>query len=99
MTGEAEAQPGSFQPSGAASMSCGAWTAARHENKPLSWMSEQWVLGFLTGVGYAANQYGIDSLNGVDDQGVWAWVDNYCRDHPLILLLTAAAAFRVAHPH
>lgn len=62
-------------------------------------MAEQWVLGFLSGVGYAANQDGIDPLNGVDDQGVWAWVDNYCRNHPLNLVVTAAAAFRVAHPH
>jgi hypothetical protein len=99
MTGAAEAQPGSFQPSGAAAMSCGAWTAARRENNPLSWMSEQWVLGFLSGVGYAASQGGLDPLRGVDDQAVWAWVDNYCRDHPLNPLVMAVAAFRVAHPH
>ena len=99
ITGAAEAQPGSFHPLGAASMSCGDWTAARRENKPRSWAAEQWVLGFLSGVGYAGNQYGLDPLTGVDDQGVWAWVDNYCRDHPLDLLVIAAEALRVAHPH
>ncbi len=62
-------------------------------------MSEQWILGFLSGVGYAGNESGLDPLIGVDDEGVWAWVDNYCQAHPLDLLIQAAVAFRMAHPH
>jgi hypothetical protein len=42
----------------------------------------QWVLWFLSGIGFA----GIGNpLNGTDTDGIWAWVDNYCRDHPRAL--------------
>ncbi len=100
MIGTAGAQPpGSFQPSGAATESCGSWSASRRANNVRSWVTEQWVLGFLSGVAYAASSSGPDPLTGVDDEAVWAWVDNYCRAHPLDWLLHAAVAFQKAHPH
>ena len=79
--------------------SCGTWMADRrtpHTQAALQDM--QWVLGFLSGVGFIGKQDGIDPLNGLDAQAVWAWIDNYCRDHPLSLIASAAAAFKNAHP-
>jgi hypothetical protein len=38
-------------------------------------------------------------LNGVDAQGVWAWIDNYCHANPLDEVSGAAEAFVNAHPH
>jgi hypothetical protein len=60
---------------------------------------EQWVIGFLSGIGYEGIGQGDDTLAGVDANGVWTWVDNYCRAHPLDQIVTAAKAFdRVAPP-
>jgi muramidase (phage lysozyme) len=35
---------------------------------------------------------------GVDAEGVWAWIDNYCRANPIKNIGDAAAAFYLAHP-
>jgi hypothetical protein len=40
-----------------------------------------------------------DPLHGMDADGVWAWVDNYCRDHPIDMILSASEAFLHAHPN
>jgi hypothetical protein len=70
-------------------------------------MVEQWVLGFLSGVGYGVgfietktNPAGnIDPLNGTDAQGALAWIDNYCHAHPLDQIEAASKAFVSAHPN
>ncbi len=60
-------------------------------------VSEQsWILGFLSGVGYA--ERGKDPLHGTDVEGVSAWMDNYCQVHPLNDVADAGAAFVAAHP-
>jgi hypothetical protein len=76
--------------------SCGTWTADRRANGPKAAMDGAWVLGFLSGVGYAGPD---DPLTNVDADGVWAWVDNYCRTNPISSILDAAKAFTAAHPH
>jgi hypothetical protein len=73
-------------------MSCGSWTAHRSLN------AQQWVLGFLSGVGLAGQADAIDPLSGTDAEAVWAWIDNYCRSNPLKQIADAAVAFIVAHP-
>src|ERR1043166_5110403 len=78
--------------------SCGTWTADRRTRA--LWIQDgQWVPGFLSGVAYAANAQNYDPLESVDAQDVWAWLDNYCRTHPLEHISRAAAAFVEAHPH
>jgi hypothetical protein len=57
--------------------------------------TEAWVLGFLSGLGVAGVG---DPLNGVDNEGVMAWIDNYCQSHPINRLVDAAKAFFSAHP-
>ena len=77
--------------------SCGAWTADR---RTPDWGSEaQWVVGFLSGVGYEGMKDGVDPLRGVDGAAVMAWLDNYCQTHPLQKLVDAAKAFVDEHPH
>jgi len=95
----AKGQQGSFQSSGAATETCGRWTAERRANSVRSWVDEHWILGFLSGVAYEGRNNGIDPLTGVDNDAVWAWIDNYCREKPLAMLIVAAIAFRDAHPH
>jgi hypothetical protein len=76
--------------------SCGAWTAARRNQRAFGY--EQWVLGFLSGTGFAQGQFGNDPLNNTDADGVWGWLDIYCLGHPLDNLGVAGAAFFYAHP-
>lgn len=83
---------------GAGGVSCGTWTADRRQppgSQILSHVNGEWVLGFLSGVGSRGSQ---DPLRGVDADGVWAWVDNYCQVHPLQEVVEAATAFVREHP-
>jgi hypothetical protein len=75
--------------------SCGSWTA---HGRTRDWFQLSWVLGFLSGIGYAdAPRH--DPLRGVDAEGVAGWLDNYCQAHPLQKLVDAAKAFVDEHPH
>ena len=60
--------------------SCGTWLAARRDRQSTAY--EQWIIGFMSGIG-AANTYladgRFDPLARTDAQGVWAWIDNFCR--------------------
>ena len=79
--------------------SCVAWTAARRAGEAEALSYEQWILGFLSGVGFAGNPSGFNPLNGVAALAVLAWVDDYCQAHPLDELATAGAEFAFTHPH
>jgi len=37
-------------------------------------------------------------LHNIDGDGVWAWIDNYCRTNPLDTISKALGAFVFAHP-
>ncbi len=83
--------------SGVGTVSCGSWTAYRRTpTSTLAMGVESWILGFLSGVGFegVANA---DPLNGTDAEGVWAWIDNYCRANPLKDVEDAGVAFVYAH--
>jgi hypothetical protein len=90
------AQPGNYDLIGSGTNSCGTWTAYRRERQAS--LFEQWILGFLSGVGYQGTGVGVDPLNGVDAGAVWAWMDNYCQAHPLDDVAEAGAAFVTTHP-
>jgi hypothetical protein len=66
--------------------SCGSWTEARRTRTSFGY--EQWVVGFMSGVAGALND---NLFDGKDAQGVWGWVDSYCRAHPLEMLAVATA--------
>lgn len=82
VTGTAEARDTFAGWTGAGSISCGAWSAARRDR--VAQATEQWLLGFLTGVAYGSMAAsGPNPLAFTDPEGAWAWIDNYCREHPI----------------
>jgi hypothetical protein len=76
--------------------SCGSWTAWRGQGA--AGLAEQWVFGYLSGVAAARQTDRFDPLDETDADGVWAWIDNYCRKNPLDHIDLGAAAFVSAHP-
>jgi hypothetical protein len=84
-------------------MSCGTWTSTRTQAQGGDLSARyaliayrSWVLGFLSGVGFAG--VNLDPLRGLDTNAVDAWIDQYCQTHPLKDLADAAGAFVVEHP-
>jgi hypothetical protein len=74
---------------GAGVNSCGSWTEewARDSQRLELWKA--WVLGFVSGANIYA-EHG-DFLRGpVDAPAIYAWINNYCRAHPLESLRDAA---------
>jgi hypothetical protein len=107
MTGATEAGAETYVSAGSGTLSCGSWTADRREyntggrvtqGSQEAQQESAWVLGFLSGIGFIHNN-GDDPMDGVDSQGVWAWIDNYCKAHPIVSIADAAGAFYNAHPH
>ena len=48
-------------------------------------------MGYLSGAAVWGG--GPDPMKGLDTQAVFAWMDNYCRTHPLIDIIGAADVF------
>jgi hypothetical protein len=79
---------------GEGTMSCGQWLEFRRTREGMAAVSEAWVRGFLTGYGFAYlvnHREGPAVGSGTDPFGNNAWIDNYCRDHPLNDLSEASA--------
>jgi hypothetical protein len=104
------AEAGATTIDGAGSNSCGEWLADRSSFRPGSPLtaasgralqSMQWVMGFLSGIGFLGQMDNshADPLDAVDAQGVWTWIDAYCRANPTAAIARASAAFYYAHPH
>jgi hypothetical protein len=58
---------------------------------------EQWVVGFLSGINWTGGAAADvpDLIKGQDFDGLMAWVDNYCRAHPLTKLGDASGELLV----
>jgi hypothetical protein len=80
--------PGQFTNYGPGTASCGTWLA--EHGTPMQQMQHyvlgSSVLGWVTAAGY----YGAH-LRHTDADAISAWVDNYCREHPLNKIQEAAA--------
>ena len=70
---------------GFGALSCGKWLAAA-QNSVDRGLNTAWVLGWVS----AAGSYG--HLPDTDAEAITAWIDNYCRDHPLDKIADASAA-------
>jgi hypothetical protein len=95
MTGMAEARAQKFSLMGQGSLVCGTWTAWRRDG--LSLGPQQWVLGFLSGIGLMGES-DVNPLNSMDADGVFGWIDSYCLAHPSEKVARAATAFIGEHP-
>lgn len=69
------------------SRSCRKWIDERYQaegksdlNKMPVLITKSWFLGFLSGRGSRSAQ---DFLKGTDNESIFLWLDNYCREHPL----------------
>ena len=83
---------------GRGALTCESWTAARrNQNRPDAGLNEQWVVGFLSGIGFMALGE-LDPLHGVHDQFVYDWVDAYCRNNPAEAIADAASRLIQQHP-
>jgi hypothetical protein len=72
---------------GQGGVSCGAWLEARRTRSANSWTLQAWVLGYVSGVNSVG---GDDFLEAPDAEAIFAWLDNYCRQHPLEKLQKAS---------
>jgi hypothetical protein len=72
---------------GAGADSCGAWSAQK--GTALGNLNNMWILGFVTAVNRYALMIDDNVARGTNAEGLFAWVDNYCRAHPLDNIATA----------
>lgn len=76
-----------------AGTSCGTWVYERTNR--IDGHLGTWVLGFISGAevfGSVGNPFG-----KVDAQGLFYWLDNYCRANPSLPLVDALDAFMTIH--
>jgi hypothetical protein len=52
-------------------------------------MEQSWIDGFVSGLN-ATNLHGVDLLASKPGEGMYAWIDNYCRSKPLDSILDAS---------
>jgi hypothetical protein len=74
---------------------CDTWTEGRKSNQAN--VSEQWVLGFLSGIGFMGHE-NANPLNKLAPEVVFAWVDRYCQRRPHETIEHAGASFYMEHP-
>jgi hypothetical protein len=64
--------------------SCGSWIDWREHGKSLvRTAAEAWVAGYLSGLNFGGDPGLPDILLGADPPALRAWIDKYCREHPL----------------
>jgi hypothetical protein len=67
-------------------ISCGAWPKTLPVTHTEKALPLNLVLGILFG---RASLSGIDTLAMADVYSIGAWMDNYCREHPLVDIIMA----------
>lgn len=60
--------------------SCGQWVAGNSGRPYSQFTNRAWLLGYLSGLASTSRK---DILNGVDNESIFLWVDNYCQTNPL----------------
>jgi hypothetical protein len=79
---------------GAGVVSCGEWLNIRSTggNQANAFQASAWIDGFLSGVNAGIPGNSDFLASKPSSIALYAWVDNYCRSHPLDPLRTAALA-------
>ena len=84
---------------GAGNLTCGRWVADE-STEVVHNADLEWVLGFLSGIGYSLSGVANNNpLLGLDADAVGIWIGNYCQAHPLQAIDKAAVALDEEHPH
>jgi hypothetical protein len=85
-------QEGAYEVLGVGTLSCEVWTKERADRSDeRHFINSAWVQGYLT----AANVFGDGPSHlaqGIDADGIMAWIDRYCAQHPAEALTVAAKA-------
>jgi hypothetical protein len=71
---------------------CGSWLLAREKQDSFARGYQLWVTGFLSGAAFIKNGR---NLEGLDTEGLYLWLDNYCRSNPVKPLREAAISLSV----
>ena len=69
--------------------SCGQWTQDRKARSFEAVSRESWVTGFLSAYNVAGLAKSGNITSGLDSEGLFSWIDNYCASHPLDQLVKA----------
>jgi hypothetical protein len=93
MTNQVSAQASDYHAMGVGvAVSCGAWVERRKTQSGAA-VEQAWVLGYVSASNATIVAMGQnDVLAGVDVPAISAWLDNYCRQHPLEKLAKATDA-------
>jgi hypothetical protein len=75
---------------GDGSNSCGAWTQERATDTQRVQLWKGWLLGFLSGANIWDSNADFLLTQKLDAAALYAWMDNYCRAHPLDTVYFAA---------
>jgi len=90
---------------GAGVDSCGDWLQYRQivaaqratdRDVLLLSMEQSWIDGFVSGINATKSFGTADLLGSHPDEGMYVWVDSYCRSKPLENILSASLALAVA---
>lgn len=74
--------------------SCGTWTSDRQKNEVQAYFLQEWVDGYLSGMEDIVSLSMKKNIQiNTDANGIYGWLDNYCRQNPTVNLIGASAAF------
>jgi hypothetical protein len=90
----AAASAGTYTVFGDGNESCSTWDVDRQRNFDKT--DEQYVLGFISGLGdFQGSNSNVTLIVHADANEVFAWIDNFCQSHPAYSLAYAADRFWV----
>ena len=81
---------------GAGARPCTDWSQARGSGGR-AFEAEQWMLGYMSGVNFAAGPRQGNVFRILDEKGAFAAVDAYCSQHPSEMLWNALKSAMAGH--
>ena len=91
-----KAEAGEYKILGPGNKSCGAWIAESKKQALLYYQNSGWVLGYISAFntwGPLEKKPGVSHISkGTDVDGLFAWIDNWCRANPLDWISDASVA-------
>jgi hypothetical protein len=86
--------PKQFMVYDAGQRSCGFWLevrAAREKPQDFRFVQfREWLSGFISAYNYNTHSGTIDVAAGTDREGMYAWLDDFCRNNPTSPFIGAA---------